>query len=88
MGLYHTCALLVTGQLKCFGENSDGRAGFELGARLGDGANEMGDTLPFVDVAGSSGLQVVNVSASSTSTCVVFNDGRVKCFRSASRTWA
>ena len=67
-GLYHTCALLVTGQLKCFGENFDGRAGFELDTRLGDGPNEMRDNLPFVDVAGSSGLQVVNVSASSTST--------------------
>ena len=80
MGNWHTCALLSTAQVKCWGQNSDGRSGYEEAGPLGDGPGEMGDSLPFVDVVGSSGLRVANISAGARSTCALLEDGQLKCF--------
>jgi alpha-tubulin suppressor-like RCC1 family protein len=47
-GELHVCALLDSQRIKCWGGNSQGQLGVEHANSLGDGANEMGDFLPYV----------------------------------------
>ena len=44
-GEHSTCAVLDNGGLVCWGWGDSGRLGTETTANVGDGANEMGDSL-------------------------------------------
>jgi uncharacterized protein len=68
VGLYHVCALLNTGQVKCWGRNDKGQ--------LGDGT--MKDSLIPVAVKGIQ--HAVSLFADSSSACVIEADGQVKCW--------
>ena len=52
LAAYHTCTCLSADAsfvgFKCFGANGDGELGVGDNEKRGDGANEMGDDLPFV----------------------------------------
>lgn len=77
-GLHHTCALLTTGSLKCWGRNDSAQLGLEDTANRGDGAGEMGNALDPVDL----GLLAIPtaVSAGRLHTCVILLGGAVKCW--------
>ncbi len=79
-GTNHTCALLDNGSLKCWGENQTGELGLGDIARRGDGAGEMGDNLPAVDLG--TGRTAVAVSAGQQYTCAVLDNATVKCWGS------
>lgn len=65
----HTCALLNTGAVKCWGSNSDGQ--------LGDGTTT--NRLTPVTVSGlGSGVSAIAVGANHS--CAVLNTGAVKCW--------
>ena len=73
----HTCALLDGGGIKCWGNNAVGQLG------LGDRrsrilAADLGDQLPFVDLG--AGRKAKAISAGLWHTCVVLDDGTVKCW--------
>jgi alpha-tubulin suppressor-like RCC1 family protein len=78
IGNDHTCMLLTGDRLKCWGEGGFGQAGDGVGTEWGDMPGEMGDVLPVVDVG--TGRTVVSVAAGLFHTCVLLDDGGVKCF--------
>lgn len=68
-GIAHTCALLATGGMKCWGYNFDGE--------VGNGNNE--DQYTPVDVNGLSS-SVAQIDAGYRHTCALLNSGGVKCW--------
>ncbi len=77
-GISHTCAILDNDALKCWGHNMSGQLGIGSTAHRGDGANEMGNNLPAVNLG--TDLFAVKVYAFGYTTCVVLNSGAAKCF--------
>jgi alpha-tubulin suppressor-like RCC1 family protein len=81
-GHFHTCALLETGTVRCWGYNASGQLGYGNGIHIGD--NETPASAGDVDV-GETVLQVV---ASKTEdnrwgyshTCALLSSGGVKCW--------
>ncbi len=72
-GAQHTCAILDTGAVKCWGLNQTGQLG--LGG-VWDG--QMGDALPAVDLG--TGRTAVAITAGEQHTCAILDDGSVKCW--------
>ena len=80
VGSFHTCALLETHLLKCWGYNGHGQLGLGNNRNQGDDPNEMGDNLPEVDLG--SGRTTKAVRASRFHTCAILDDNSVKCWGS------
>jgi len=68
VGGYHSCAVLSSGAVKCWGDNGYGQ--------LGDGSNT--DSNVPVDVVGIS--DAISISAGWEHTCAVLSSGAVKCW--------
>ena len=78
VGANHSCVVLDTGAVKCWGLNSEGQLGLGDTESRGDSSGEMGDALPFVDLG--VGRTAVAVSAGHLHTCAVLDDNSVKCW--------
>jgi hypothetical protein len=74
----HTCVLLNTAAVKCFGNGADGKLGIGSQADIGDGPSEMGDALATVSLG--TGRTVLAVSAGLAHTCAMLDDATVKCW--------
>jgi alpha-tubulin suppressor-like RCC1 family protein len=74
----HTCVLLNTSALKCFGNGADGKLGIGSQADIGDGPGEMGDALATVNLG--TGRTVLAVSAGLAHTCAMLDNSTVKCW--------
>jgi alpha-tubulin suppressor-like RCC1 family protein len=83
-GYGHSCAVLTSGQVKCWGANTPGNLGYGDSVDRGGMPNQMGDALPAVDLgAGRSAVAVSCGSGSGTTyghTCALLDDGGVKCW--------
>lgn len=66
----HTCAILPTGGIKCWGSNSQGQ--------VGNATASSQTTFP-VDVSGING-DTLSVSLGANHSCVLLNGGSVKCW--------
>ena len=83
-GLWHMCALLSGGAVKCWGENSKGQLGLGDISTRGDQPGEMGNSLPRVDLG--TGQTASAITAGWTHSCVVLKSpfpkitGPVKCW--------
>ena len=77
-GNTHTCAVVGTGSLHCWGANGFGQLGLGDNADRGDAAGEMGDDLPYVDLG--AGQRALTVAPGNTHTCALLVGGTVKCW--------
>jgi E3 ubiquitin-protein ligase HERC3 len=77
-GWYHSCVILDDGQLKCFGYNNYGQLGQGDTINRGDGPGEMGDSLAAVSLG--TGRNATAVACGGYHSCVILDDGRLKCF--------
>ena len=77
-GANHTCALLVAGDVKCWGQNSRGQLGQGHTDNVGSGPNQMGDDLDPVDLG--TGRTATALSAGGDHTCALLDDSSLKCW--------
>eukprot|EP00944_MAST-04C_sp_MAST-4C-sp1_P012162 g12162.t1 len=77
-GQNHVCAILNDGNVKCWGYNDKGQLGYGDTNSRGLNSNEMGDNLTAVNLG--TGKTAVQVAAGGDLTCVILNDGNVKCW--------
>jgi cysteine-rich repeat protein len=77
-GSDHTCAVLDTGAVRCWGNGVDGRLGYGNTNRIGD--DETPASAGDVPLGGIA----VNVSAGTFHTCAVLDTGGVRCWGRAS----
>jgi alpha-tubulin suppressor-like RCC1 family protein len=78
LNTWRSCALLDNDTVKCWGWNYDGYLGLEDTNDRGDGAGEMGDSLPAVNLGG--GLTVLEVRARADGACARLSDDSLKCW--------
>src|SRR5690606_24554100 len=74
-GSAHTCALLQSGSVRCWGDGTYGRLGY------GTGANHIGDD-EHPSAAGDVPLggRAVQIAAGVSHTCAVLDTGGVRCW--------
>lgn len=77
-GFNHTCAVLKSGDLKCWGSGDQGLTGLGTSLTFGDKANDMGDALPIVKLG--KGAKVLHISAGTTFTCALLSSNEIKCW--------
>lgn len=73
-GAAHTCALLATGAVRCWGDNDDGQLGYGHTSDIGD--DELPASAGDVDVGGTS----VQVAAGGDTSCVILDTGAARCW--------
>ena len=81
LGNLHTCVILDTGDVKCFGYARLGGLGLGLGPdvfRVGIVPEEMGDNLNTVDLG--SGRTALKIACGEFHTCVILDNHQVKCW--------
>ena len=71
---YHSCALLESGKLRCFGNGGDGRLGYGNVQDIGN--DEAPASAGNVNVGG----KVLQVSVGPSHSCAVLSGGRVRCW--------
>jgi alpha-tubulin suppressor-like RCC1 family protein len=78
VGGYHTCALLETGEVRCWGLNANGQLGLGTISAPNDmiGDNEHPSSKPVVNVGGS----VLQLSAGMSHTCALLSTGNMRCW--------
>jgi alpha-tubulin suppressor-like RCC1 family protein len=74
-GGYHTCAILSTFQVKCWGRNNNGQLGYGMTTTIGD--NEPASSIGTVNVGGET---VSSIAAGDDVTCAILSSGRVLCW--------
>lgn len=80
-----TCAILDTGEVKCWGFNGEGHLGTEDWDNRADGAAAHGGNHAY-DMANVTAINLgvgktaLDISINSTHTCAVLNDNTVKCW--------
>lgn len=80
-GHSHTCALMTTGSIRCWGYGADGRLGYGQGLNQFVNAENIGDnetpaTVGDVPLGGTA----IGVSAGGEHTCALMSTGAVRCF--------
>jgi alpha-tubulin suppressor-like RCC1 family protein len=78
-GAYHTCALMVTGAVRCWGYGGDGQLGHNASTSIGDGGGD-----PSIQAAGDVPLggTAVAITAGAFHTCALLTTGGVRCWGS------
>ncbi|MCA9686128.1 MAG: chromosome condensation regulator, partial [Myxococcales bacterium] len=75
-GNLFSCALLSTGEVRCWGDSTKGQLGLGDTEKIGDDAGELPDTVPVVDLGGTA----IMIASGQEHSCVVLDDYRVLCW--------
>lgn len=73
-GMSHTCALLASGEVRCWGENYDGQLGYPLRESVSDPTS-----LAAIEPVAVGG-KVVDIALGTSHTCALLEGGAVKCW--------
>jgi len=73
----HTCAIFDSGALACWGRNQAGQLGLGDTVDRGSQPDQLGSSLPDVDLGGASAIAV---AAGAAHTCAVTDGGDVRCW--------
>ncbi|OFZ83107.1 MAG: hypothetical protein A2603_05625 [Bdellovibrionales bacterium RIFOXYD1_FULL_55_31] len=76
-GFEHTCALLNTGEVKCWGGNTSGQLGIGSTSSIGLAGTDMGNSLHSVNLGG---VKAIDIAAGAGHTCATLFDGGVRCW--------
>jgi hypothetical protein len=76
-GREHSCALLATNVVKCWGGNTTGQLGVGSLMNIGDAQNEMGTNIPVVPLGNT---RITKLVAGLDFNCVLLEDGTIKCW--------
>lgn len=76
-GQLHTCAILESGNVKCWGDNTDGKLGIGSVDTWGDKTGDMA-ALPIVPI--SPGRKAISIAAGLSHTCIVEDNFAVRCW--------
>ncbi len=77
-GAFHTCAILDTQAVKCWGNNDSGKLGLGDTNGRGSSAGQMGDALPVVNLG--TGRTALLLAAGVDTTCALLDNHQVKCW--------
>ena len=77
-GTYHTCAILDDDRVKCWGYNSHGELGLGHNSHMGDGPNEMGNSLGYAPLG--TGRTATAITTGYHHSCAVLDNGDLKCW--------
>ena len=80
----HACVLLGDAEVKCWGRNGSGQLGLGDLLPRGDTRNEMGVSLPAVDITGEPPQGVMQLAVGDAHSCAVIKPGKIKCW---GRNW-
>ncbi|MBT4761773.1 MAG: hypothetical protein HOO06_08770 [Bdellovibrionaceae bacterium] len=78
-GQNHTCAILVGGDSRCWGNGSNGRLGYNNVTNLGDGAGETPSFNGPIPLGAVTGVPI-QIEAGDSHTCVLLSSGKAKCW--------
>ena len=73
-GYFHTCALLDTGNVRCWGRNDRGQLGYGNTDNIGD--DETPDTVADVALGG----RAIALTAGVSHTCALLDTGAIRCW--------
>lgn len=79
LGQDHSCVLFATNQVKCWGQNESGQLGLGDTRNRGAAAADMGVNLPYLALT-TDGSKVQKLALGSTHSCVLFDNGKMKCW--------
>lgn len=77
-GSNFACALLLSGEVTCWGRGATGALGLGITQDLGDERGEVAPDLPVIDLG--TDAMVVALSAGKDHVCAAFDDDTVKCW--------
>lgn len=80
---WHACIIANNGYgVKCWGYNYFGQLGYPDLVDRGDNENEMGESLPFVDINLLKRQKILNVFVGYSHSCMILDDASTRCFGS------
>ncbi|MDA9951534.1 RCC1 domain-containing protein [Oligoflexaceae bacterium] len=74
-GDYHACALLDSGEVKCWGRNDFGQLGKGDTEHYGDNVDETADSLPAIDFGGA---KIISIAAVAYSVYFLTEDNKIR----------
>jgi cysteine-rich repeat protein len=78
VGTYYNCARLNDSSVKCWGYNGAGALGLGDTANRGDGAGEMGDSLPAVNLG--TARHATQLTVGMAHACALLDNRTIKCW--------